>query len=171
MPAAQKKGAGCSKRLILGRPSKDRRTREFLEVASFMEENDDEHININDLLDLLDIPFYNRVRHGTNSFSFLVPKIWNNLSEENRTLSDLPSFRIAIATGLYTTIDWNLTFFINTSVCPVPSSLQCAFWCVCSAHAHNLKLNLYNRVSFLVSPYNFSYLLTLILYFNFYIVT
>ena len=32
------------------------------------------------------------------------------------------------------------------------------------------KLNLYNSVSFDVSPYNFSYLLTLILYFNYYIV-
>ena len=53
----------------------------------------------------LAVPFYNRVRHGTNSFSFLAPKIWNNLPEEIRTLSDLPSFRKAISTGLYTTID------------------------------------------------------------------
>ena len=52
----------------------------------------------------LEIPFYNRVRHGTNSFSFLAPKIWNNLPEEIRTLSDLPSSRKAISTGLYTTI-------------------------------------------------------------------
>ena len=53
----------------------------------------------------LDIPFYNRVGHGTNSFSFLAPKIWNNIPEETRTLSDLPSFRKAISTGVYTTID------------------------------------------------------------------
>ena len=53
----------------------------------------------------LEIPFYNRVRHETNSFSFLAPKSWNNLPEEIRTLSDLPSYRKARATGLYTTID------------------------------------------------------------------
>ena len=53
----------------------------------------------------LEMPFYNRVRHGTNSFSILALKISNNLPEEIRTLSDLPSFRKAIATGLYTAID------------------------------------------------------------------
>ena len=30
----------------------------------------------------LDIPFYNRVRHGTNSFSFLAPKIWHIYQRE-----------------------------------------------------------------------------------------
>ena len=51
----------------------------------------------------LEIPFYNRVRHGTNSFSFLAPgTIYKG---EIRTLSDLLSFRTVIATGLYTTVD------------------------------------------------------------------
>ena len=36
---------------------------------------------------------------------FLAQKIWNNLSEEIHTLSDLPFSRKAIATDLYTTID------------------------------------------------------------------
>ena len=55
-------------------------------------------------------------------------------------------------------------FVQSPAPCSVPSGV---FY---SAHAHNSKLNLYNNVSFDVSPY-FSYLLTLILYFNYYIVT
>ena len=50
----------------------------------------------------LEIPFYKRVRHGTNSFSYLAPKIWNNLPEAIRSIPDLPSFRKEIATGQYT---------------------------------------------------------------------
>ena len=49
----------------------------------------------------LEIPFYNSVRHGPNSFSFF--GTWNNL--QIRTLSDLLSFSKVIATGLYTTVD------------------------------------------------------------------
>ena len=30
-------------------------------------------------VEILEIPFYKRVKHGTNSFSFLAPKIWKNL--------------------------------------------------------------------------------------------
>ena len=45
----------------------------------------------------LEIPFYNRVRNGINSFSFLSPTTLNNLPEEIRTLSDLSSFRKVIA--------------------------------------------------------------------------
>ena len=51
----------------------------------------------------LEIPFYNRVRHGTNSFSFF--GTLENLPEEMHTLSDLLYFRKVIATGLYTTGD------------------------------------------------------------------
>ena len=51
---AQTKGAGCSKRPRLGRPHEDHRAKAFLEVASFLEENDDEQITINDLIDLME---------------------------------------------------------------------------------------------------------------------
>ena len=77
----------------------------------------------------LDIPFNNRVRHGTNSFSFLAPKIWNNLPEEIRTLSDLPFFQenhsywSVHSNRLELNFFRNICFFTNTSVCPVSSSL------------------------------------------------
>ena len=50
IPVAQKKDAGCSKKLILGRPREDHR----LDVVSVLEVNDDDHITINDLLGLIE---------------------------------------------------------------------------------------------------------------------
>ena len=38
----------------LGRPQDDERAKPFLEVASYLEDNDDEQITINDLVDLMD---------------------------------------------------------------------------------------------------------------------
>jgi hypothetical protein len=42
-----------SKRLKLGHPQKDTRAEAFLEVARYLEENDDEQITINDLIELM----------------------------------------------------------------------------------------------------------------------
>ena len=41
------------KRPKLGRPQDDKRAEAFLEVASYLEDNDDEQITINDLIDLM----------------------------------------------------------------------------------------------------------------------
>ena len=41
------------KRPKLGRPQDDKRAEAFLEVASYLEDNDDEKITINDLIDLM----------------------------------------------------------------------------------------------------------------------
>jgi hypothetical protein len=38
----------------MGRPQADERTDAFLEVASFLEENDDEQITINDLINRME---------------------------------------------------------------------------------------------------------------------
>lgn len=38
---------------MLGRPRCDEKTAAFLEVARYLEENDDEQITINDLVDLM----------------------------------------------------------------------------------------------------------------------
>ena len=59
MPVAEKTGALFFKKLILWRPREDHRTREFLEVAGFLEENDEQHININDPLDLYEQELFN----------------------------------------------------------------------------------------------------------------
>ena len=37
----------------LGHPQDDKRAKAFLEVASYLEDNDDEQITINDLVDLM----------------------------------------------------------------------------------------------------------------------
>ena len=42
---------------------------------------------------ILKIPLIKRVQHGTNSFCFLAPKIWNSLPEELRITRDLKTFR------------------------------------------------------------------------------
>ena len=41
------------KRPKLGRPQDDKRAEAFLEVASYLEDNDDEQITINDPIDLM----------------------------------------------------------------------------------------------------------------------
>ena len=42
-----------AKRPKLGRPQNDMRAEEFLEIARYLEDNDDEQITINDLIDLI----------------------------------------------------------------------------------------------------------------------
>ena len=42
---------------------------------------------------ILKIPLMKRVRHGTNSFYFFAPKIWNSLQEALRAARDLKTFR------------------------------------------------------------------------------
>ena len=54
MPMAQLASTGDSKRPKLGRPQVDERTEAFLEVARYLEENDDEQITIDDLIDLME---------------------------------------------------------------------------------------------------------------------
>ena len=80
-----------------------------------------------------EIPFYNRVRHGTNLFSFLAPKIWNNLPEEISAISDLPSFRKAIATWSIHNNRLELNFFniyfFFRSTPPFVQGLWFHVWC------------------------------------------
>ena len=54
MPMVQLASTGDSKRPKLGRPQVDERTEAFLEVARYLEENDDEQITIDDLIDLME---------------------------------------------------------------------------------------------------------------------
>ena len=54
MPMAQLASTGDSKRPKLGSPQVDERTEAFLEVARYLEENDDEQITIDDLIDLME---------------------------------------------------------------------------------------------------------------------
>ena len=53
IPAAQQKHPECSSKTKLGRPIEDERTEAFLDVASFLEENDYEQITITDLVDVM----------------------------------------------------------------------------------------------------------------------
>ena len=48
--------------------------------------------NLRNSVNILKIPLIKRVRHGTNSFCFLAPKIWNSLPEALRTTRDLKTF-------------------------------------------------------------------------------
>lgn len=54
MPMTQMTGNEETKRAKLGRPRDDTRCTAFLEVAKYLEENDDEQITINDLIDLME---------------------------------------------------------------------------------------------------------------------
>ena len=49
--------------------------------------------NLRNSENILKIPLMKRVRHGTNSFCFLAPKIWNSLPEALRITRDLKTFR------------------------------------------------------------------------------
>ena len=49
--------------------------------------------NIRNSENILKIPLMKRVRHGTNSFCFLAPKIWNPLPEALRITRDLKTSR------------------------------------------------------------------------------
>ena len=50
IPAAHQTETSCVKKLKLGRPELQERTDAFLEVVSYLEENDDEQITISDLI-------------------------------------------------------------------------------------------------------------------------
>ena len=50
IPAAYQTETSCVKKLKLGRPELQERTDAFLEVVSYLEENDDEQITISDLI-------------------------------------------------------------------------------------------------------------------------
>ena len=50
IPAAYQTETSCAKKLKLGRPELQERTDAFLEVVSYLEENDDEQITISDLI-------------------------------------------------------------------------------------------------------------------------
>ena len=49
--------------------------------------------NLRNSKNILKIPLMKRVRHGTNSFCFSAPKIWNSLPEALRITRDLKTFR------------------------------------------------------------------------------
>ena len=53
MPIAQFAADDFFKKPRLGRPPDDKRAKAFFEVASYLEDNDDEQITINDLIDLM----------------------------------------------------------------------------------------------------------------------
>ena len=50
IPAAYQTETSCARKLKLGRPELQERTDAFLEVVSYLEENDDEQITISDLI-------------------------------------------------------------------------------------------------------------------------
>ena len=49
--------------------------------------------NLGNSENILKIPLMNRVRHGTNSFCFLAPEIWNSLPEALIINRDLRTLR------------------------------------------------------------------------------
>ena len=49
--------------------------------------------NLRNSENILKIPLMKRVRHGTNSFCFLVPEIWNSSPGALRITRDLKTFR------------------------------------------------------------------------------
>ena len=49
--------------------------------------------NLGNFENILKIPLMKKVRHGTNSFCLLAPKIWNSLPEALRITRDLKTFR------------------------------------------------------------------------------
>ena len=54
IPTVHQISKACLKRAKMGHPQADERTDVFLEVASFLEENDDEQITINDLINRME---------------------------------------------------------------------------------------------------------------------
>ncbi len=65
-----------SKRPKLGRPQDDKRAEAFLEVATYLEENDAEQIIINDLIDLM-----NQKLADTNYEAYSYPHMKSKLQE------------------------------------------------------------------------------------------
>ena len=55
IPTAFRKEKLCTKKVKLGRPEELDRTEAFLEVAKFLEENDDEQITISDLISKMEV--------------------------------------------------------------------------------------------------------------------
>jgi len=63
--------ASNCKRSKLGRAQEDKRVETFLEVASYIENNDDEQITINDLIDLMNQKLENT---DYNAYSYICMK-------------------------------------------------------------------------------------------------
>ena len=55
IPTGFRKEKLCTKKVKLGRPEELDRTEAFLEVAKFLEENDDEQITISDLISKMEV--------------------------------------------------------------------------------------------------------------------
>ena len=68
IPIVHQASETCLKRAKMGRPQADERTDAFLEVASFLEENDDEQITINDLINRME---HNLANSEHEAYSYL----------------------------------------------------------------------------------------------------
>ncbi len=69
-----------SKRPKLGRPQDDKRAEAFLEVATYLEENDDEQIIINDLIDLMNQKLAD-TNYEANSYPHMKSKLQEHFGE------------------------------------------------------------------------------------------
>ena len=74
IPAVHYHHLRISKKAKLGRPQHKERTDAFLEVASFLEENDDEQITINDLISRMEENLENS-EHGAYSYPHMQLKL------------------------------------------------------------------------------------------------
>ena len=74
IPAIHEHENSSLKKVKIGRPPEKERTDAFLEVAKFLEENDDEQITIHDLIQRMDKNLAN-TEHSAYSYTHMQKKI------------------------------------------------------------------------------------------------
>jgi len=80
IPIAQMTDTEESKRTKLGRPRGDEKTAAFLQVARYLEENDDEQITINDLIDLMTQKLAG-TNHEAYSYTHMKARLWEHFGD------------------------------------------------------------------------------------------
>ena len=80
MPAA-KQDSTSQKRAKLGRPRDNQRTLAFLEVAAYLEENDDEQITINDLIGLMEEKLAD-TEYETYSYTYMKKRLQDHFGDK-----------------------------------------------------------------------------------------
>lgn len=70
-----------SKRLKLGRPQDDKRAEAFFEIASYLEDNDDEQITINDLIDLMNQKLADDTDYEAYGYTYMKTRLQEHFGE------------------------------------------------------------------------------------------